>query len=79
MAAASSGLKIVYVTPEKLAKSKRLMSKLDQMYRNERLARFVIDEAHCCSQWGHDFRKGMCSPGRFFLLIVSRLSQSRSS
>ncbi|CAG2177303.1 unnamed protein product, partial [Oppiella nova] len=52
----SSDLKIVYVTPEKMAKSKRFMSQLEKCYRNGRLDRVVIDEVHCCSQWGHDFR-----------------------
>lgn len=45
-------LKLLYVTPEKLAKSKRLMSQLEKMYRAGRFARLVIDEVHCCSQWG---------------------------
>lgn len=49
-------LKLLYVTPEKIAKSKRFMTKLGKLYENGKLARIVIDEAHCCSVVGHDFR-----------------------
>lgn len=49
-------IRLLYVTPERLQVSTQFNSWLENLNRRSRLHMFVIDEAHCVSQWGHDWR-----------------------
>lgn len=56
---------LLYIAPERLHQNDMMRNILTRLYQNGQLARFVIDEAHCISTWGRDFREAVRSSPRF--------------
>ena len=60
-------VKILYVAPERLESSEFL-----NFITRVKIAQIAIDEAHCISQWGHDFRSSYRRISKFIDLLVER-------
>jgi ATP-dependent DNA helicase RecQ len=59
--------KIIYVTPERFENSEFI-----DRIRMEKISQIAIDEAHCISQWGHDFRRSYLNVPNFIKQLPNK-------
>lgn len=75
-------LRLLYITPETLC-SDHFQSHLGTLIRNKTLKMFAIDEAHCVSSWGHEFRPDYLKLGqlrtRYPLIPIVALTATATS
>ncbi len=60
-------IKIIYIAPERL-ESKMFINSIKDL----KISQIAIDEAHCVSQWGHDFRKSYLQIEKFIAMLKER-------
>ena len=56
--------KMLYLSPEKIGNTVWFFDFLRMLFNQKKLSRIVIDEAHCVSQWGRDFRPDYLTLGK---------------
>ncbi len=59
--------RMIYIAPERLENEGFV-----EMIRGKRISQIAVDEAHCISQWGHDFRRSYLNIPRFIKGLSSR-------
>ncbi len=59
----------IFITPEKLVKTARIVATFAYLIKNNKIGRFVIDEAHCITMWGHNFRPSFLKLKEYFKRI----------
>ena len=67
MEIATGNHKIIYVTPERFENSEFI-----DRIRMEEISQIAIDEAHCISQWGHDFRRSYLNVPNFIKQLPNK-------
>ncbi|KAI6207139.1 hypothetical protein M3Y94_00995800 [Aphelenchoides besseyi] len=65
--------RLLYITPEMLTLNEKLRQVLRELAKRAKMDRFVVDESHCVSQWGHDFRPDYFKLSQFFQQLEKKV------